>query len=152
MPASSAYQIVCLCHWLIVSWYSVTLIAPLVLPSFVPTKIPRKRRLQMMVVAVWSMLLVMSCFVFLMLWYVLRFSNIWCITERHASKLHTSAMAVLGHVPHLDFLHRQEPSIRKQTCSMVPVLEGLAVFCRILPCVVSLALRVLIDTTVYVTI
>ncbi|KAG1863551.1 diacylglycerol acyltransferase-domain-containing protein [Suillus subalutaceus] len=35
--------------------------------NFVPTKIPRKRRLQMMVVAVWSVLLVMSCFVFLML-------------------------------------------------------------------------------------
>ncbi|KAG2072443.1 DAGAT-domain-containing protein [Suillus decipiens] len=35
--------------------------------DFVPTKIPRKRRLQTMVVAVWSVLLVMSCFVFLML-------------------------------------------------------------------------------------
>ncbi|KAG1738947.1 diacylglycerol acyltransferase-domain-containing protein [Suillus lakei] len=35
--------------------------------DFVPTKIPRKRRLQMMVVAVWSVLIVMSCFVFLML-------------------------------------------------------------------------------------
>ncbi|KAG2057478.1 DAGAT-domain-containing protein [Suillus hirtellus] len=35
--------------------------------DFVPTKIPRKRRLQTMVVAVWSVLLVTSCFVFLML-------------------------------------------------------------------------------------
>ncbi|KAG2141965.1 diacylglycerol acyltransferase-domain-containing protein, partial [Suillus clintonianus] len=57
--------------------------------NFVPTKIPRKRRLQMMVVAVWSMLLVMSCFVFLMLcsipvlWPFLAMYLIWifCIDK-----------------------------------------------------------------------
>lgn len=58
-------------------------------------------------------------------------------------KLHTSVMAVLGHVPHLDFLDRQEPSIRQQTRSVVPVPENLAIFCRILPRVVSVVLRAL---------
>jgi hypothetical protein len=98
----------------------------------------------MMVVAVWSVLLVTSCFVFLMLWCVWRFSNIPSIHSfKRTPKLHTSTLAVLGHVPHLDFLYRQEPSIRKQTRSMVPILEDLAVFCRILPGVVSVVLRVL---------
>lgn len=38
---------------------------------FVPSRIPRKRRLQMMVVATWSVLMPLMICLFLLLWYVL---------------------------------------------------------------------------------
>ena len=38
--------------------------------SFVPAKIPRKRRFQMLAVALWSVMIVVTTVVFLLLWYV----------------------------------------------------------------------------------
>jgi len=73
------------------------------------------------------------------------FRNLLChiATEMNPSKFHPSAVAILSHVPDMDLLHRHEPSIRQQTLPVVPVTKDLAVFCRILPCIVSVVLRVL---------
>ena len=43
--------------------------------SFVPAQIPRKRRLQMLAVAVWSVMIVITTCAWLLLWYVYHFSG-----------------------------------------------------------------------------
>lgn len=60
----------------------------------------------------------------------------------NASKFRTSDVAILGRLLDMDLLHRHEPSIRQSTLSLVSVTEDLAVFCRVLPCVVSVVLHV----------
>ena len=42
--------------------------------SFVPAQIPRKRRLQMLAVAVWSVMIVITTCAWLLLWYVCLFT------------------------------------------------------------------------------
>ena len=41
-----------------------------IISSFVPAKIPRKRRLQTLAVAGWSVMIIITTFIFLILWWV----------------------------------------------------------------------------------
>ena len=73
--------------------------------SFVPTKIPRRRRLQTMAVAACSTLLVNSIFLFLILWCeAVSHINVWLTSC--ALKFDSSALAVPRYLCRMDALDR----------------------------------------------
>ena len=69
MPTSSAFF-----HLHIIT-YRIKLTFSFLIYSFVPAQIPRKRRLQMLAVAVWSVMIVITTCAWLLLWYACLFTH-----------------------------------------------------------------------------
>jgi len=58
--------------------------------SFVPARIPRKRRIQTLVVLMWSTMIVILCGLWLILWYVILSTCLYALQFRPMRSLHVS--------------------------------------------------------------
>jgi 2-acylglycerol O-acyltransferase 2 len=104
--------------------------------SFVPARIPRKRRLQMLAVALWSVGIILATVMFLLLWSVPRPFAVVALGSSCAVQLLSAAVALLGYVSDLGFMDRQESRARWTDESVVPLHQVLDVLCGLLPCFV----------------
>jgi hypothetical protein len=76
--------------------------------------VPRKRRLQTLAVACWSVTIIVTTFIFLLLWCVVRVASIssGTLMTAYIPQLDTTALAVNRDVSHLDSLLRPESGTR----------------------------------------